>query len=76
VANAVATEDSNKGGVMGEYKPTEDLLMKAGRINQFWKRFVTHFQNETKMGSGTAKSLLNIFQDQNLRVFKSRRSRW
>ena len=27
---------------MGDYKPTTDLLMKADRVQQLWKRFAAY----------------------------------
>lgn len=61
---------------MGNYKPTEDFLMKADRVQHFWKKFVIDLQNETKPCSDAEKSLLNIFRYRKLRVYKSRRIRW
>jgi hypothetical protein len=61
---------------MGDYKPTEDLLMKADRVRQFWMSFVTNFKNEKNHQSTEKESLLNILQIRKLEVFKSWRNRW
>ncbi len=61
---------------MGVYKPTEDLLLKAGRVKQFWHRFVTGFQDETALRNSAEKPLSSIFQNRTLKVHKSRRDRW
>jgi hypothetical protein len=51
---------------------SEELLMRAGRVRQFWNTFAPHFQ--TNMCS--KKSLSELCQNWELKVFKSRRHRW
>lgn len=61
---------------MGEYKPTEDLLLRIGRVRQFWRSFEINFKNEKNHRSTEKKSLSNILQVRELKVFKSWRNRW
>ena len=61
---------------MNRYKPTTDLLMKTGRVQQFWKSFIPCFQNEKTLRSNAGQSSLTVFQNRELTVFKKETRLW